>query len=125
MIVREQYQDLLAKVVESEMPVVIHVPGGVGKTSFATYAKNALPNGSIAIVYDCFGAGSYRNSSSIRHRPREAFVQIVNELAVEGLCDPLINREDDTHDLMRMLRRHLSVAIKKLKEENPMQNCLF
>jgi hypothetical protein len=44
----------------------------------------------VGIVYDCFGAGRYRNRSELRHRHKDAFVQISNELATKGLCSPLL-----------------------------------
>lgn len=55
--------------------------------------NNSLKYGSLCISYDCFGAGSYRNRSEGRHRHRDALVQIVNELASKGLCNPLIQSD--------------------------------
>ena len=57
------------------------------------------------MVYDCFGGGRYRNRSETRHRHRDALVQIVNELAAQGLCDPLIAQSTALED--EILRKYL------------------
>src|SRR5262249_10669759 len=71
-------------------PVVVHAAGGVGKSVLTTQIERNLPSGSITLVYDCFGNGSYRRSSSPRHQHRQGLVQLANELAAHALCDPLI-----------------------------------
>lgn len=71
-------------------PVIVHAAGGVGKSVLTTQIERNLPAGSITLVYDCFGNGSYRRSSSPRHQHRQGLVQLANELAAHALCDPLI-----------------------------------
>lgn len=68
---------------------IIQAEGGVGKSILSTQIHNFIPSGSLSIVYDCFGNGDYRQSSSERHTHKIALVQIVNELAGLGLCHPL------------------------------------
>ena len=69
---------------------IIQAEGGVGKSILSTQIHNYIPSGSLSIVYDCFGNGDYRQSSSARHTHKIALVQIANELAGLGLCHPLI-----------------------------------
>lgn len=69
---------------------IIQAEGGVGKSILSTQLHNYIPSGSLTIVYDCFGNGDYRQSSSARHTHKIALVQIANELAGLGLCHPLI-----------------------------------
>lgn len=69
---------------------IIQAEGGVGKSILSTQIHNYIPSGSLSIVYDCFGNGDYRQSSSARHAHKIALVQIANELAGLGLCHPLI-----------------------------------
>lgn len=69
---------------------IIQAEGGVGKSILTTQIHNHIPSGSLSIVYDCFGNGDYRQSSSARHTHKIALVQISNELAGLGLCHPLI-----------------------------------
>lgn len=69
---------------------IIQAEGGVGKSILSTQIHNYIPSESLSIVYDCFGNGDYRQSSSARHEHKIALVQIANELAGLGLCHPLI-----------------------------------
>lgn len=69
---------------------IIQAEGGVGKSILCTQISNYISSGSLSIVYDCFGNGDYRQSSSARHTHKIALVQIANELAGLGLCHPLI-----------------------------------
>lgn len=69
---------------------IIQAEGGAGKSILTTQIHNHIPSGSLSIVYDCFGNGDYRQSSSARHTHKIALVQISNELAGLGLCHPLI-----------------------------------
>lgn len=88
---REQESSLIAQIAAAhDRPVIIHAEAGVGKSVFSTRIMLGLPDGSRCIVYDCFGNGRYRSASAYRHRHKDALVQIVNELASNGLCHPLI-----------------------------------
>ncbi|GAA5197283.1 hypothetical protein GCM10023346_31570 [Arthrobacter gyeryongensis] len=85
-IIRAQYADLARKICDSNQPVIVHASGGVGKSVFAQQLDQHLPAGSIKVTYDCYGLGSYRKPSEIRHEHRQGLVQIANELATIGLC---------------------------------------
>ncbi|AIY08774.1 hypothetical protein LK13_09330 [Paenibacillus polymyxa] len=114
---REQHDELLQTILESATPLIIHAPGGVGKTVFSRQIVKSLPIGSLGIIYDCFGGGRYRNRSEFRHHHRQAFVQIVNELAVQGLCDPIIvnSGASETEISKKFLERieNAALAIRK------------
>ncbi len=106
-IIREQFTDIAAKIGESHgVPTVVHGPGGVGKSVLAGALERHLPAGSITIVFDCFGNGSYRRPSAPRHQPKQGFVQLVNELAGRALCDPIIPSDSaDEADYARTFLR--------------------
>ncbi len=88
---REQEPELFHAITTTEgRPIIVHANGGVGKSVWATRLKLGLSRGSHCILYDCFGAGQYRSASGYRHRHKDALVQIANELASAGLCDPLV-----------------------------------
>jgi hypothetical protein len=86
---RAQYAELAEKIREALQPVIVHAPGGVGKSVFAQQLGHYLPDGSVKIAYDCYGLGAYRKSSELRHEHRQGLVQMANELATLGLCQPL------------------------------------
>jgi hypothetical protein len=92
-LVTAQNQSIVAEIVGTvAKPVIVHAAGGVGKSVLATQIERNLPNGSVTLVYDCFGDGGYRSPSQPRHLHRRGLVQLSNELAAHGLCDPLIPR---------------------------------
>jgi len=117
---REQHEAILKHIQQHEKPTIIHSAGGVGKSVVARQLAETLPAGSVGIVYDCFGGGKYRNPSEPRHRPQDALVQIANELATHGLCQPLICRHGTQPDaLFRSFKDRLLQAVEKLREVNP------
>ena len=118
-IVREQHSELTEDISNSSHSIIVHAPGGVGKSVFCRQLINSLPVDSVGIVYDCFGAGRYRNRSEPRHRHRDALVQIVNELAVKGLCDPLLVQDtSQDNDIMKKFLLRIETATKTIKQIN-------
>lgn len=88
---REQEDCFLSSILEcSKNLVIIHADGGVGKTALATRLRNRIPEHSIAVLYDCFGKGGYRNPILRRDEHHVGLVQIANELASYKLCYPLV-----------------------------------
>ncbi|HVU39295.1 MAG TPA: hypothetical protein VHC95_13255 [Opitutales bacterium] len=116
---REQHNDILSKILECASPLIIHAAGGVGKSVVARQIATDLPNGSRGIVYDCFGAGKYRNPSEPRHKPSNALVQMANELASYGLCSPLIvSRNTSNEELFRSFIDRVRQAVTLIQEIN-------
>lgn len=95
---REDAQRIADEIEESGGTLIIQADGGVGKSILTQQLQDYLPAGSRTVVYDCFGNGGYRSLSEYRHGARVGLVQVANELATAGLCDPLIpsNKSDDT-----------------------------
>ncbi|MFC3801020.1 ATP-binding protein [Cohnella sp. GCM10012308] len=117
MVPRVQYNELLNLMMSQTSPVIVHASGGIGKTVFARTVVKMLPTGSIGIIYDCFGGGRYRNRSEHRHQHSDALVQIVNELAAQGLCDPLIVQHGASEkDIMRKFLDRLTFTLEVLKK---------
>jgi hypothetical protein len=101
-------------------PVIVHAAGGVGKSVFATQIEQQLPAGSLALVYDCFGNGGYRAPSTPRHQHHQALVQLANEMAVRGLCDPLIPVPTaQPSDYSRAFLSRISAAARALSASSP------
>jgi hypothetical protein len=87
---REQMRAIVSTILNATKPILLTADGGVGKSVLATRLGGYMPDGSEAFTYDCFGNGGYRSPSGYRHRPRDGLVQLSNEMATAGLCDPLI-----------------------------------
>jgi len=110
-IAREQERDLARQILASSGIAVVHAAGGVGKSIFAQRLGLHLPGHSVHVVYDCFGHGEYRRPGSPRHRHKDALVQIANELASKGLCDPLVpSSRADATDYLRAFSHRLTQA---------------
>lgn len=120
MLPRVQQPDILAALLVAQRPVVIHADGGVGKSSLSAYLARSMPVGSVAVLYDCFGDGTYRQALNYRHRYRDALVQIANELAGQKLCLPLIpSHGTDPKQFLRAFVSRLKQAIDLLRARNP------
>ncbi|MGE8496272.1 MAG: AVAST type 3 anti-phage nuclease/ATPase Avs3a [Pseudomonas sp.] len=117
---RAQQADILATLLTAQRPVVIHADGGVGKSTLSAHLARAMPTGSVAVLYDCFGDGTYRQALKYRHRYRDALVQIANELSGQQLCLPLIpSGGTDPKQFMRAFVSRLKQAIDLLRARTP------
>ena len=117
---RAQQADILAALLTAQRPVVIHADGGVGKSTLSAYLARAMPAGSVAVLYDCFGDGTYRQALKYRHRYRDALVQIANELSGQQLCLPLIpSGGTDPKQFMQAFVSRLKQAMDLLRARTP------
>lgn len=117
---RAQQADILATLLTAQCPVVIHADGGVGKSTLSAHLSRSMPAGSVAVLYDCFGNGTYRQALNYRHRYRDALVQIASELAGQQLCLPLIpSSGTDPKQFMRAFVSRLKQAIDLLRARTP------
>ena len=91
---------------------------GVGKTTALQEIEEALPSGSIMVKYDCYGGGRYRDPSALRHRSRDAFVQLTNEIAA-SLRLPLLLSPHHGSDLPRLFANRLKHAAHALAAQHP------
>lgn len=118
---REQEDCFLNAILEcSKNLVIIHADGGVGKTVLATRLRDRVPDHSVALLYDCFGKGGYRNLTLRRDEHRVGLVQIANELASLKLCYPLIPWvHAKLSDYLEAFNRRIKQSIEVLKGSNP------
>jgi hypothetical protein len=115
-----QAADIALILSASETPVVVHAAGGVGKSVLASQLSMFLPDGSVCLVYDCFALGGYRRSSSPRHEHRQGYVQLANQLAGEGLCDPLVpGGSPSPSDYSRAFMARVRAAAESLEASKP------
>lgn len=90
--------------------VLAHGNAGVGKTTTILGLSKHLPEGSVVVVYDCYGGGDYLIAGDERHTPRRAFLQLTNELAATCGTPLLIKPSPDVADTVREFRRSLAAA---------------
>src|SRR5262249_34039762 len=117
---RQQEADIGAAIATSTVPVLVSATSGVGKSILATRLGPLMPPGSATIVYDCFGNGEYRQLTHSRHPHSVALVQIANELASMGLCEPLLPAGvADAREYMRSFIGRLTEAAATLRAQSP------
>ena len=119
---RDHQKSILNSILSEKKNSIIHAPGGVGKTVMARLAKTVIPLHSCSVVYDCFGDGLYRSLNSPRHSIDKVLVQIVNELAINGLCEPLVAISKDKERLMHEFISCIENAINLLKKSDKQAN---
>lgn len=97
--------------------IVAHGRMGTGKTTTVQQLKRQLPVGSVVVLYDCFGGGSYKIPGEQRHPQRRAFRQLTNELALNCGTPFLVKGSQEIADLQRDFTRSLEMAAKVVAVE--------
>lgn len=96
--------------------ICLHGKGGSGKTTVLKQAECLLPEGSVMVTYDCYGAGTYMDSEAYRHRPKDAYLQIINETSAR-LRLPLLISQDPSIDFLKAFSLRIESASKVLKAQ--------
>ncbi len=115
---RDESERIVETMKQGTQRICFHGGAGVGKTTALQEINSSLPANSHMIVFDCYGAGSYLDASKLRHRPRDAFTQLSNELA-ERLRIPLFLQRSESIDYARAFCRRLEIAAETLKLVSP------
>ncbi|MDG4720727.1 hypothetical protein [Thalassospira aquimaris] len=121
---RSVRQEVTDKIKNSKLPVFLYADGGVGKTVFIQSLAAHLSDTFEVVVFDCFGGGAYRSEAQARHLPKVGLLQIINELATRGLCDPLLPTDSDQYGLIEVARKRLKQASATVKNQSPLQGIL-
>ncbi|MEM6484646.1 MAG: ATP-binding protein [Pseudomonadota bacterium] len=116
---RAQHAEALALLVTAGSPLIVHAEGGIGKTVFLESLAKDIERTHHVVFFDCFGGGAYRKREDSRHLPRFGLLHIVNTLAFEGLCDPIIPGSNDTVTLLRTFRRRIQQCVTSLRRTKP------
>jgi len=110
---REVASTVVREMRNGQKLICLHGTGGCGKTTALQEIEAELPPGSAMIVFDCFGAGRYLDSDAYRHRPKDAFLQLSNDIATRLRVPLLLTRSKDT-DYPRSFRTRLDRAAEVL-----------
>ena len=122
---RNALQDTKFELANCNLPLFLHADGGVGKTVFIQSLAVHLTDTFEVVVFDCFGGGAYRSEAQARHMPKIGLLQIINELATRGLCDPLLPTDSDQYGLIEVARKRLKQASETVKNQSPLQGVLI
>ena len=112
---RAQLVETAARVPKLSRPLLVHAAGGVGKTVFMQSLSKALSQRHETVLFDCFGGGAYRAPEDGRHLAKRGLIHIVNNLAADGLCDPLLPEHNSVEELIKAFRKRLAQAVNTLR----------
>ena len=102
--------------VNGDQFICLHGEGGSGKTTVLQQVERLLPDSSVMITYDCYGAGTYMDSEAYRHRPKDAYLQIINETSAQ-LRLPLLISQDNSVDFIKAFSLRIESASKVLEAQ--------
>jgi hypothetical protein len=80
---RSATQKVVSLFLDGAQRVCLHGNGGTGKTTVLQEIAEQLPLGSAMVIFDCYGAGKYLDSDAYRHSPKDAFLQLCNDMAAK------------------------------------------
>ncbi|WKZ40509.1 MAG: ABC transporter ATP-binding protein [Anaerolineales bacterium] len=106
---REISKEIAEKMVSGNQRICLFGDGGSGKTTILQEISNLLPPSSVVIVFDCYGSGRYLDADAYRHLPKDAFLQLSNDLAARLHTPLLVTRRHD-HDYARVFKKRLEKA---------------
>ncbi|MDM7920810.1 MAG: NACHT domain-containing protein [Pyrinomonadaceae bacterium] len=111
---RQVTTEILDRLREGSKRICLHGAGGCGKTTVLQELESMLPTGSVMVLFDCYGGGKYLDSDAYRHREKDAFLQLSNDLA-RLLRTPLLLTVKDGMDYPRVFRKRLDIAAEVLR----------
>jgi hypothetical protein len=111
---RDQLADAVKLIKHIDKPLLIHAAGGMGKTVFLESLSKTLSKEYEVLFFDCFGGGAYRAPEDSRHHPNQGLVHIINTLATNGLCDPILPGNHNVETLMKKFRSRLAQCVNTI-----------
>ena len=107
---RSQVQEVLDLIQSGTRRICLHGGGGCGKTTLLQEIRSKLPQSSTAVIFDCYGGGTYLDSDAYRHRDRDAFTQLINEMASHLRAPLFLLPAHDTSYPTRFMDRLVEAA---------------
>ncbi len=116
---RDSSAEIVNEIVKNrKQHICLYATGGIGKTSVITDLESDLPSGSVVLLYDCFGGGSYLDPSTPLHTYKNAIVQLSNELALKCYTSFLVRTNLDESEYLQNFSVRLKQASDYVKEIN-------
>jgi hypothetical protein len=117
LVIREQLPKIITEILSVENSLLcLHGVAGIGKSTLMDSIADNLPQGSVSVVLDCYGGGSYLNSNDGRHNYEQAITQLCNELAIFTGSNLLLKRNQDDLFYIKELRRRMESASLIIKD---------
>lgn len=124
---REQLNKILQKINNNNTnkPICIHGGAGYGKSVFIRQLKNAIPDYSHCILFDCYGNGKYQNPEDKRHLYRNAIPQLANTLSKVLGTELLLERNATSDEYLRQFKKQIKKGVQILRDIKPKSNLIF
>ena len=116
---RNEEDKALKHIITANGPLVVVADGGIGKTVFLQSLAQSLQVEHVPVLFDCFAGGKYRKSDGHRHSASVGLLHIVNTLAAQGLCDPILPLGDDQKKIYQRVEQRIHQAAASLKRLSP------
>lgn len=117
---RECFKKLRDNIVGGkENKFYLHAGAGYGKSTFVSHLTESLPKGSVPIIFDCYGGGTYSDPSDKRHKHEWGILQITSEMAHKIGTPFLLMQNGMPEQYLRELNKRLQQGINILKAQNP------
>ncbi len=114
---REISSAIAQRILSGSRHICLHGGAGCGKTTAIQEIREMLPAESVLVVYDCYGSGRYMDSDAYRHRHKDAFLQLSNELAIR-LRTPLLVTQSRDRDYPRVFKWRLEKAAEVISAKS-------
>lgn len=124
---RKQLSEIIS-VIESNtayLPICIHGGAGIGKSTIIHQIKNALPEYSEYVLFDCYGAGKYQNPEDKRHLHKNAILQLANQLAKKVGTEFLLLQNESEDVYLKELKKRIQESVEILRNRNPDASLVF
>lgn len=118
LIVREASRKVTEQMLSGNQRICLYGEGGCGKTTTLQEIETLLPSDSVIIIFDCYGGGRYLDSDAYRHRSREAFLQLSNDLSRQ-LQLPLLMSKSPNIDYPKAFKKRLERASQVVAAKSP------
>lgn len=116
---REVLSSIESAIAKAATPVLVHAPGGGGKTVIMQLLADRLAKRNVVLLFDGYAGGGWRDPSDARHLPRRAITQLANTLACDhGLCDILLPSPGEDDRYVRALRARLEKSVETLRSRD-------
>ncbi len=109
--------DIIKMARSTNLPILLVGEGGMGKTVLMQAVAEKLAENNQVVLFDGFGAGTWRDPARPRHLASRTLVHLANLLAARGLNDiQLPSYQEDA--LLRSFRTRLEQAVATVREQD-------
>lgn len=120
LVIREQVVEIRDELIHPRSQIVcLHGGAGIGKSTIVNMIPDFLPPHSVAIVFDCYGGGSYLDPEDRRHKHEAGILQICNELALQSGSNLLLSMGKPDEFYLKQLKERMGAAISIIRSINP------